>query len=670
MAQGIHDGLSRRTRAWLACAGIALSACGGPPEPDLGTLELERVVLDYMTVPGAWEVVHGREDAPPRIEVLCPSLTTSTDGVDMPSLVLPPTSEVRLSLAAGLRGEGEGELRLRARAGVDQRIFNRLGPGQPSGRVAFEVRAQGHLLAREVIAVVREHRRENAWRDLGGPHGIVVEDAEDVTLRTQVLDAEGKPLELGTPVLAGFGGLRLVRSEARARTASSPERPNVVLVLMDTLRVDRCSTYGYARETTPRLTEFARRGLRFDRCYSTASWTWPSTASLLTGLTTTEHGLTGASSSFLFEQFTTLAEVLQAAGFTTAAWSGNPIVSPRRNFDQGFETFGASNAADMRETAEYFEEIRAFLRERAGTRFFLYLHLVDPHTPHRPLDEAARLLAPDVPREFRKKADSLWQATDDGQGVLPGGEVALDHIASPEERRWTEELYDASVWSGDHWFGVLLDELARLGLDDETVVAFVADHGEELFERGFFGHGHSLRDELVRVPLVLAGPKVPAGRTSDALVSSYQLGPLLARLAGVEFGTDAAPLRLLEDGARGAEHLLFTTTRGWWKGRNNVRLAGITDGRWKFNLALDGAPWGATEPAPGGDHELFDLAADPDERTDVAREHPDLVERYKALLLGDLATLETRRVGPDIPAGEATLDMLDQLGYGGDGDGH
>jgi arylsulfatase A-like enzyme len=662
---------SRRPTAASALTLLVLGACSEASAPDLGTLEVERVVLDFMTVPGSWEVVQPRADAAPSLGVLCPSYNPATDGVDMPALVMPPTSAVRLLFGAAERRESEGPLRLLARAGVDQPTFRKLNAERPRGHFAFEVRSGERVLARTVIELVHEKHAENAWVDLGGPRGLEVEGLSEVTLRTAALMPDGAPVELGAPVRLGFGGLQLVRSSSRARAASSPEHPNLVLVLMDTLRVDRCSTYGYERETTPRLSEFARRGVLFERCYSTASWTWPSTASLLTGLTTMEHGLVGADSSFLFEQFVTLAETLQPVGFTTAAWSGNPIVSPRRNFDQGFETFHGSNAGDMRETAEFFEEIRAFLQRERGKRFFLYLHLVDPHTPHRPLDEGARRLAPGVPLEFRPKADGLWRATDEGQGVLPGGELALDPIASPEERRWTEELYDASVWSGDHWFGELLDELARLGLQDETIVAFVADHGEELFERGFFGHGHSLRQELVRVPLVVAGPGVPTGKKSDALLSSHQLGPLLASLCGLDFVDRGRALAILRGRSQGAERLLFSTTRGWWKGRDNVRLVGLTDGRWKLVLALDGAPWGASGPAPGGDLELFDLASDPEERHDLAASQPELAARLKDQLLDELGKLEALRIGPDIPAGETTLQMLEKLGYGGGGqDGH
>jgi arylsulfatase A-like enzyme len=646
--------------------GALFSGCGEPASEPARTMQVERVVRDFLAEPGTWETVRAHPEGAPMVEVLCPSYFRKTDGVDMPALVVPPSGEVRLMFPDDARGASDpAPLRLVARAGVDQLAFKRLGDKTPKAHFAFEVRAGERVLVRTVIELEKSRNKENAWVDLGGPDGIDVAGLSEVSLRTEALRTDGSPIELGFPVLAGFGDLRLVRRGPRARTRSSPAQPNVVLVVMDTLRADRLSTYGFERPTSPHLTALAGRGILFENCYSPASWTWPATASILTGLTTMEHGLVGERSSYLFEQSDTFAERLQLAGFTTAAWSGNPIVGPRRNFDQGFERFDAAEAGDFRETAVFFEDVRAFLRREQGTRFFLYLHLVDPHVPHEPLEEGARLLARDVPPEFRAKcSDVLWRATENGEGVRPGGEVALDGIASAEEREWTAELYDASVWSGDHWLGELLAELAALGLDDETLVAFTSDHGEELFERGFFGHGQSLKQELVRVPLVLAGPGVPAAKRNRCLVSTHMLAPLLARLAGVDFGDGEAALRVLAQPECEEDFLLFTTTRGWWKGRK-ARLVGLTDGKWKLNVALDGAPWGATDPAPDGDLELYDLERDPLEREDLSASRPEVAARLRALLLERLTALEARRIGTDVPAGEATLQMLEQLGYTG-----
>lgn len=664
--------MAAANRTWNTALVLA-ALCGGCKEarpPSLGTIEVERVVRDFLAEPDTWQAVRARADAAPRVEILCPSQSTKIDGVDMPTLVVPPPGEVRLLLdaegtAAHAKAAGSNPLRLVTRVGVDQLDFGKLSEQHPEVHVAFELRAGERVLAREVLELVHGQHKTNAWADLGGPSGVELPGLTEVSLRTETLLPDGSPLELTFPLHAGFGGLRLARSLPRPRTPSSPEAPNVVLVLMDTLRADHLSTYGYGRPTSPRLSELAQRGVQFEACYSTASWTWPATASILTGLTTMEHGLVGARSSFLFEQSETLAESLQLAGFTTAAWSANPIVSPRRNFDQGFESFHAAEAGEFQKTGEFFEDVRAFLRREQGTRFFLYLHLAEPHTPHLPLAEGDRLLAPDVPADFRTQSDGFWRAT--GRGPRPrGGTEALGKFAPADVHAWATQLYDASVWSGDHWLGELLDELAALGLDDETVLAFTGDHGEELFERGFLGHGHSLKQELVRVPLVLAGPGVPVAQRNTGLFSVRLLAPLLARLAGVDFGDGAEALRALTQPERGEDFVLFTTTRGSWKGRDNVPLAGLTDGRWKLNLALNVAPADSSAPEPDGELELFHLERDPHELEDLSASRPEEAARLRAILLERLSALEARRIGTDVPAGEATMEMLEHLGYAGD----
>jgi arylsulfatase A-like enzyme len=636
-------------------AGALATGCGdAPPGPPIQVVRIERDLLE----PGAWRPLRGRPDAPPLVEILCPNVKSEVDGADMPALVLPPPGEVELVIAAG-----STPARLVARAGVDQFAFKHLETaGVPRAQIAFEVRAGERVLAREVIELVQGQHARNAWVDLGGKEGLALDGPVTLTLRTEALLPDGT--ELPVALHAGFGGLRLERRFERERTRSSPKRPNVVLVVMDTLRADRLSAYGYERPTAPRLERLAARGVRFDACYSTASWTWPATASLLTGLTPMEHGLVGEGSSFLPEQAETLAEALQSAGFTTAAWSGNPIVSAARNFDQGFERY-TSAPEGFQKTDVFFEDVRAFLRASAETRFFLYLHLTEPHEPLVPLDEGARSLAADVPLEFRAKLERVRHETDKGEAVGPDGALRLDEFVSPAQRAWAGELYDASVWSGDHWLGALMDELEALALDDRTIVAFTSDHGEELFERGFLWHGQSLRRELVHVPLVVAGPGVPAGKSHAGLVSSRLVAPMLASLAGVPFAGDEAARRALTDPRAAEELVLFTTTKGFWKGKNRQRLLGLTDGKWKLELAPHGSPWSVTEPAPGGDVELFRVDEDPAERADLAARHPEEVARLRKLLLERVDALEKLRIGVDVPAGEATRTMLDGLGYGG-----
>lgn len=630
------------------------AGCGagdlGPPIP------VVRIERDLLAQPPTWQVVRSHPDSMPRAEVICPALSDRLDGADMPALVLEPPGEVHFDI-----GAGSIPSRLVARVGVD---VSSKRQAQPL-RVVFEARAGERSLARAEIALGTE--ADNTWLDLGGKEGIALTSPMTLALRTELHDADGNPVEAPAGLLAGLGGLRLERRLERARTKSSSTRPNVVLVVMDTLRADRLSSYGYVRPTSPRLDALAARGVLFETCYSSASWTWPATASILTGLTPLEHGVVSPAASFLLDQAETLAESLQLAGFTTAAWSGNPIVSSSRNFDQGFEHFWSARQ-EFQKTETFFEDVRAFLRRQAGARFFLYLHLADPHRPLRPLAEGRRLLAADVPPEFAARSDGFWSATSAGQGIREGGELALDGVVSPEDRARTGQLYDASVWSGDHWLGQLLDELAALELDDETVVAFTSDHGEELFERGILGHGQSLGGELVRVPLVLAGPGVPRAKRMTQLVSSRTVAPLLASLAGVAFQGDAKARNVLANGEPGEDWALFSTAQGVWKNKRPRRILGLTDGKWKLVWAPDGEPWGASRAPPEGDLALYRLDRDAGEREDLGPSQPEEVLRLRALLQQRIHELEAQKIGASIPAGVATLELLKRLGYVGDED--
>lgn len=655
--------LSAEPRIWPCAALLCAVAAGcGERERDPATLlQVARIERDFLAEPGAWRTLAARPDSGPRVEILCPAFSAAVDGADMPALVLPPPGEVAFQLAAESL-----PARLLARAGVDQACFRVLTAADPRARIAFELRLDGRVLAREVIEIVHGQHSTNAWVDLGGPQGIELTEPGTLTLRTEALLSDGTPTNLPRALPVGFGGLRLEQRLERERARSSRKQPNVVLVVMDTLRADRLSAYGYERPTSPHLAALAARGVRFDQCYSTSSWTWPATASILTGLTPMEHGLAGEGSSFLLERAETLAEALQLAGFTTAAWSGNPIVSAARNFDQGFERF-QSAPEHFQKSDVFFEEVRAFLRANAGRRFFLYLHLTEPHAPLQPLEPGARLLAAGVPPEFRARSDGLGRATSKGQAVRADGTLALEGIVTPEEQAWVSELYDACVWSGDHWLGEVLRELEALGLDDETIVAFTSDHGEELLERGFLGHGQSVRRELVHVPMVVAGPGVPEGERHDGLVSSRLLAPLLAGLAGVRFEGGEEALKSLTERTRSEDFVLFTTTKGFWKGKNRTHVIGLTDGVWKLEFAPGGSPWN-TAPAPGGDASLFHLGRDPGEREDLAASRPEELARLRALLLKRVDELERKRIGADIPAGGATLQLLQKLGYVGEDD--
>jgi arylsulfatase A-like enzyme len=627
-------------------------------------------IRSLLAAEGAFEVVAENPRGPAHVGVICPSADYRIDGSDMSALVLSPPGEVRIEL-----GPDDGPGWLRARAGVDWKTVRRFGDELEGSALRFEARADGQLVFASDIPIA--HVGEfigTEWVEVGAGQGLPVYPGMELRLRTALVGADGAELEQPPILTAGFGGLTLERRERAERTLSSVARPNVVLIVMDTLRADRLSLYGYERETSPRLDRLAERGLVFDEAHSTASWTWPSTASLLTGLAPEEHGVGNGSSVFLADELTTLAEVMQARGLTTAGWSGNPLIVPDKNFDQGFEFFD-SRKRGMRKSPVLLPSALEWIETMGDTRFFLYLHMTDPHAPLAPHPEAGRRFAADVRSGFAKKINDFNVLLLQNRGHGEAGEVRTDDAIPPHQQRWINDLYDACVWSGDHWLGQVLDTLERANLSERTIVAFTSDHGEELFDHGLVTHGHSLHRELVRVPLVIAGPGVPVGARVNTPVSNRHLAPTLARLVGGELGQsgDALDLAALGADPMVAERpVFFSTSKGWWNGRQPQPLYGVRRGSFVLHVAPEGAPWG--EPSgesgsTGGQMRLFDLGNDLHETRDVGADRADLAGDLRGLLDRVRSARAARRVTPDIPAGEATLETLRELGYIGDDEG-
>ena len=489
--------------------------------------------------------------------------------------------------------------RVRAAAGCDRSLQGHLPADGGRLEVRFEVDVDGETVFDERI-VVEPHERLRAegrldacaWRHVGGEAGLPLRPGQTVTLRTSL---PGTPLTVDDAgeLRVGFGGLFLERWEPTPRTRSSRTAPSIVLIVMDTLRADRMSCHGYERDTTPHLDRLAARGTRFENAYATSSWTWPSTASILTGLLPFEHGVIANDSSTLFLGCETLPEVLQRRGYTTGAISCNPLIAPERYFDQGFETF--DSAREMRMTDEVIDQALAWIDRNAGTRFFLYLHLVDPHTPHRPLPEHLERMGAVLPRRLGEvPAEQAGLLLDYWAGQLLRAEADAtgEALVPPDHEAFFRAQYDASVATGDHYCGLLLDALEHHGLTDETVVAFTADHGEELLDHGLLAHGHSLHRELVRVPLFLAGPGIPAGVVVERTVSNRHLAPTLATIGGGSLGQQG---RFLLANESWDDSVFYATEKGAWSGR---RGRGARSGQ-EF-LAGDDLSWAPrTRTAPG-----------------------------------------------------------------------
>jgi len=416
-----------------------------------------------------------------------------------------------------------------------------------------------------------------------------------------------------TDTLAGPG-------PTRAAPAGSP---NVVLVIADTLRADALSAYGNQQQT-PSIDVLAQEGLLFEKAYTQSSWTRPSIATILTSLFAAQHGAM-SKQAILPDRVTTIAEVLRDSGYSTAAFVSNINIAPIFNFQQGFaeytylppdfyfwatdssarlalyriarvvrERFFAQNVYVnnfYQDALVVTGRAREWLARKPRAPFFLLVHYMDPHDPYMHIPY-------------------------DGRGIA---RVTNPHPPASERDRM-HQLYQENVGYLDEHLATLWQDLRDLGLWDDTVIAFTADHGEEFYEHSGWWHGTTLYEEAVHVPLMLKLPRQErAGTRVAEPVRTIDVAPTLLSVAGVKrppafmgvdlttAAADSRPLYAEED-------------------HEGNDLHSLRIGDWKLITANPGNPRGL-QPV-----ELYDLAADPGEtRNLAASEGPRVAEMSKAL---------------------------------------
>jgi arylsulfatase A-like enzyme len=307
-------------------------------------------------------------------------------------------------------------------------------------------------------------------------------------------------------------------SPALPSDVPSDAPPDVVLVVIDTLRADRLGAYGHDRPTSPAIDALAARGLRFERAYAQSGWTLTSMASLLSGTLPHVHGVlrhTGEDRyGALDARFTTLAEALGAGGYQTGAVLNNSFLAPVFGLNQGFGHYDHQGARhDGHRTAAATVDVGlAWWDQQTGPKFLL-LHIMEPHLDYGAPEPWTRAFTPEgpdpVPVPFG--GDERW---------LPW--LAGNDLPDAATRRFIAGLYDGEVRSADAAVGALVEGLEQRGALDQTLLVVTSDHGEELFDHGRFEHGHSLRSPVTRVPLIVSGPGISPA-VSDVVVAHTDL---------------------------------------------------------------------------------------------------------------------------------------------------
>ncbi|MCC7535298.1 MAG: sulfatase [Deltaproteobacteria bacterium] len=488
---------------------------------------------------------------------------------------------------------------------------------------------------------------------------------EPTALGTVRATPNGAPLRIDLAPIAGHvaridlratgssqdAPLRIVhpRITAPGRGASTdpPRRPrNALVLLIDTLRADRLTAINpRSRVRTPNTDLLARTAATFVRAHAPECWTKPSVATLLSSLLPWQHGAIRTSSR-VGDDITMLQEVVRRAGFQTAALVANGYVGERFGFRQGWDFWRNYVAEGRRNRADsVVRDVLERLDRRDTSRpFFFYVHTIDPHVPYTP------------PARFVRMYDAepysgvvSWERADFLDRVKLG-QIAL----GARDRRRLEAQYDGEITFHDVHLQALIDGLESRGLAEDTLLVVTADHGEEFWEHGNVGHGHSVFEELVHVPLFVRAPGlVPAGTRFTDPAGLVDVMPTVLDALGVE-----RPAGL-------AGRSLIPLVRGEDRSAPAVSVSGFMDdrraasaGRWKIVLR-------------GTRTDLFDLETDPRETRNVADRHP-VALRYMRELVGlSLATTDggaTRDVPRRPRAQQVTIDpeterQLRELGY-------
>jgi arylsulfatase len=454
----------------------------------------------------------------------------------------------------------------------------------------------------------------------------------EIALKIELVPRGSQP-----PERALLGLPRILTREQSARAERKPETPDLFLIVIDTLRADALGCYGSRRPTSPRLDDFARGGLVFDRAWSQASWTLPSTASILTGLDPDAHGVTGPESAWLHDDVETLAEALAQRGVTCGAFVANSLVSEANHFDQGFETFDGLNWANTRKVVD---RTLAWLDDHERDRVFAYVHVIDPHAPYgAPLPPSETF---DVPgnRFAGRNFDELMQS-------FGGAEGERSHVDLAEAVVRGRALYDTEVRYVDRWLGRLFDGLKARGRFDHAVILVTADHGEEFLDHGELFHGHHLYEESVRVPFLLRAPGLTPGRATTPM-DGLHVKPLLLDLV------DSVDPTAADAKARGhsPSSIHMVTERAREGGDTASRREAIV--RWPWKLIV----------TPGSDHEeLYDLSRDPAEKTDRHDGEPRALQAMRELLRRQREARAATQGPRWNPGSDELTERMRELGY-------
>ncbi len=479
-------------------------------------------------------------------------------------------------------------------------------------------------------------------------------------------DDSGTP---STPDAAAGAAAR----KARPADPGPPPRPNIIFVLIDTLRADYLGVYGNPRRSTPNIDAIAADGTVFDRAIAPAPWTQPSMASLFASVHPGVHRVLdyrqafagaeqdAAKVSVFDDRFETLAESLQAGGYATAAFVANPFVVADYGFDQGFDHFDSSFAKNTTPGRQVNQAAFAWLAMRdANQPFLLYLHYMDAHGPYNTGGDVLEPLLEEVERLPTKHR--LTEEEVQRLNYLRKPPASRFDPARFQRLGWYREYwaarYEAGVRMADRFIGELRDGLVKMGLWEGSYVILTSDHGESLCGHGFWDHGLSTYHPELHVPLILRWPgQLPAGRRVRETVRLFDLMPTLLdqlRLPPPSIVQGRSLVPYLADPPLAEPRIAFAEGVKFGPEQKAVYV-----GLWKLMVLF---PPDGSEPQAA----LYNHATDPGELTNLGRAEPGRVQAMFQLMRNQMDANARLAAGHNVqqmPLTPTQIERLRSLGY-------
>ncbi|MGD8376654.1 MAG: sulfatase [Acidobacteriota bacterium] len=436
-------------------------------------------------------------------------------------------------------------------------------------------------------------------------------DGLDDSLREML---EGKAAARSSGVRSAIEYVLWKRSGAPMPPGKATSKPqiNFLVISLDTLRPDHLGCYGYDRDTSPFIDEFASKGTVFDQAFTTAPWTLPAHMSMFTSLYPSFHKLDRGNfvgSAHVDESEALLAEELAAAGYRTAGFVSHPYLAGEWGYARGFDLYHDATMLAVHQTRRTLQwmEWHRFHRNRgtAPAKFFLFLHYLDAHEPYGAPSPHGEMFVRDYKGALQPQDYMVTLFSD-------------KEFENEEDFRYVIGLYDGEVHFLDANLGKIFRGLETFGFDGDTMVVVTSDHGEEFKDHGTMGHWHSLYDSELRVPLIVRYPPGGAGgRRVDYPVNLLDLFPTILELAGRKpvperlQGVSLVPFLVAQGGGTlpGTRDLFAEFGPGDVEWEQDYFQRAIRSGRYKLIVTWhqDGRV----------QRELYDLVADPGEQENV-----------------------------------------------------